>query len=78
VDDVEYATGAADQLWLDAEFVFDRSRQTGGSGEVISNDAVFNDDVHGSAPRFGRVRIAGLSDALSRSWRASDSTRQLV
>jgi hypothetical protein len=59
MDDVEYATCAADQLWLDAEFIADCSRQTGGSGKVVSNDAVFDDDVHVSAPRF-----QGPSDAL--------------
>jgi hypothetical protein len=37
---------AADDLAVNAEFSFDLSRQTGGSGEVVSNSAVVDSNVH--------------------------------
>jgi hypothetical protein len=42
----EDAAAAADDLAVDAEFSFDLSRQTGGSGEVVSNPAVVDSYVH--------------------------------
>jgi hypothetical protein len=45
--DDEDAAAAADDLAVDAEFSFDLSRQTGGSGEVVSNPAVVDSYVHG-------------------------------
>jgi hypothetical protein len=43
--DVEDPSAAADDLWLDVEFLPDLDRQTGGSGEVVSNAAIFNRDL---------------------------------
>ncbi len=43
----EYATFALDHLRIDVEFLFDRLRQTGGSGVIISLHAVFNANFHG-------------------------------
>jgi len=45
--DDEDAAAAADDLAVDAELSFDLSRQTGGSGEVVSNPAVVDSNVHG-------------------------------
>jgi hypothetical protein len=45
--DVERTVGAALQLRVDSELSFDLGRQTGGSREIVSNDAVFDRDVHG-------------------------------
>jgi hypothetical protein len=42
----EDSAAAADDLAVDAEFAFDLSRQTGGSGEVVSNPAVVDSYVH--------------------------------
>jgi hypothetical protein len=46
MDDIEHAAAAADELRLDTEFLFDRGRQTGGPGKVVSNAAVFDRQVH--------------------------------
>jgi hypothetical protein len=43
----EDASAAADDLAVDRIFSFDLSRQTGGSGEVVSNAAVVDSNVHG-------------------------------
>jgi hypothetical protein len=43
--DVEDPSAAADDLWLDVEFLPDLDRQTGGSGEVVSDAAIFNRDL---------------------------------
>ena len=43
---VEYAAPATSDYGVDVEFLFDLSRQTGGSRVVISNDAVLDLDVH--------------------------------
>jgi hypothetical protein len=43
--DLEDATAAANQLRLDAELLFDLSRQTGGTGVVVSARAVLDGDV---------------------------------
>ena len=43
---VEHAACAFDQLGIHAELLFDRCRQTGGLGEVISLCAVFDGDHH--------------------------------
>jgi hypothetical protein len=46
--DVEDAARGADHLDLDAgKLLLQLSRQTGGSGLVVSDDAVFDPDVHG-------------------------------
>jgi hypothetical protein len=45
--DDEDSAAAADDLAVDAEFSFDLSRQTGGSGEIVSNPAVVDSNVHG-------------------------------
>jgi hypothetical protein len=42
----EDPAAAADDLAVDAEFAFDLSRQTGGSGEIVSNAAVVDSNVH--------------------------------
>jgi hypothetical protein len=44
--DDEDSSAAADNLAVDAEFAFDLSRQTGGSGEIVSNAAVVDSNVH--------------------------------
>jgi hypothetical protein len=44
--DDEDAAAAADDLRVDAQLSLDLSRQTGGSGEVVSNAAVIDSDVH--------------------------------
>lgn len=44
--DDEDPAAAADDLTVDAEFSFDLSRQTGGSGEIVSNAAVIDSNVH--------------------------------
>ena len=43
---IEHAAGAFDQFGIHAELFLDRSRQTGGLGQVISLRAVLNGDVH--------------------------------
>ena len=43
---IKDTSAAGDEPRLDANFLSDLSRQTGGSGEVISNGAVFDADVH--------------------------------
>jgi hypothetical protein len=45
--DDEDAAAASNDLAVDPEFSFDLSRQTGGSGEVVSNPAVVDSNVHG-------------------------------
>jgi len=45
--DVEDASGPLDERWLNAEFVLDGGRQTGGFRVVVSLHAVGNGDVHG-------------------------------
>jgi hypothetical protein len=44
--DDEDSAAAADDLAVDVELSFDLSRQTGGSGEVVSNAAVVDSYVH--------------------------------
>ena len=43
---VENAARPFDQLRLHLELVFDRIRQTGGCGEIISLSAIFDGDLH--------------------------------
>lgn len=47
--DVEDPILAPDELCFDVELLLDCGRQTGGSGQVVSNDAVMNDDIHSSS-----------------------------
>jgi hypothetical protein len=42
----EDASAAAHDFAVDAELLLDLSRQTGGSGKVVSNAAVVDSDVH--------------------------------
>jgi hypothetical protein len=44
--DDEDPAASANDLAVDAEFAFDLSRQTGGSGEIVSNAAVVDSYVH--------------------------------
>src|SRR5438067_2493594 len=44
--DDEDSAAAAHDLAVDAELSFDLSRQTGGSGKVVSNPAVVDSNVH--------------------------------
>lgn len=44
--DHEDAAAAADEIAVESECAFDGSRQTGGSGEVVSNSAVVDSNVH--------------------------------
>jgi hypothetical protein len=57
--DIERSAGTADELRVDVEFFFERGRQTGGSGEVVSDYAVFDDHVHE-----GRLLTTSFSRAL--------------
>lgn len=43
---IEDATAAFDEFGLDSLGFLDRSHQTGGLGEVVSTDAVFNGQLH--------------------------------
>jgi len=43
---IEDAAASADDLTIDSELLLDLSRQTGGSGEVVSDSAVVDPDVH--------------------------------
>jgi hypothetical protein len=45
---VEDAAASANDLAVDPELLLDLSRQTGGSGQVVSDAAVVDPDVHGS------------------------------
>ena len=45
--DLEDASVAPDQLGLDAELLLELVRQTGGTGVVVSDGAVLDDDVSG-------------------------------
>jgi hypothetical protein len=56
--DVEDAVVALDELRLDAEFLLDRGRQTGGPGQVVSAYAVGDRDLHGRPLEFGLQRVA--------------------
>jgi len=47
--DIEDATASFDELSVQAEFLLNFCRQTGGSGLIISNDAIFNGELHGSS-----------------------------
>ena len=51
-EDVEHAAALADDLAVDSEGLLDLSRQTGSSGEVISNAAVVDSNVHRSPLAF--------------------------
>lgn len=44
--DDEDAAAAANELAVEAQFLLDLSRQTGGSGKVVSNAAVVDSNVH--------------------------------
>lgn len=57
-DYVEHTACAADELRIDAEFFFERGRQTGGAWQVVSDDAVFDDDVHRELPQTVFTRTA--------------------
>ena len=46
--DVKHATRSLDQGRVDVELFFDRFRQTGGCGIVVSLSTVFDADLHGS------------------------------
>jgi hypothetical protein len=53
--DLEAPAGALDQLRLEAELLPDFVRQTGGSGEVVSDGAVLD----GEMSRHGRPLLGG-------------------
>jgi hypothetical protein len=44
--DVEDPSAAADDRRIDIELLLDLGRQTGGSGQEVSNAAVFDRDLH--------------------------------
>jgi hypothetical protein len=52
---IEASAAAADDLAVDAELFLDLSRQTGGSGKVVSNAAVLDSDMHQAAPIWFQV-----------------------
>lgn len=58
-EDVELAATAGVELSHDAEFVLQFRSQTGRAGEVVSNLAVFDADLHGedfsNRRRFSRL-----------------------
>jgi hypothetical protein len=45
-EDVEDASASADELRVFSELRLDLGRQTGGPGQVVSNAAVMDDDLH--------------------------------
>lgn len=45
-EDIEDPATAADQLGVVSKLRFDLGRQTGGPGQVVSDAAVMNDDLH--------------------------------
>lgn len=60
-EDVEDAAASADQLRVVPEPRLDLGRQTGGPGEIVSDAAVVDDDVH-------FVSIALISTAVMLSY----------
>ena len=58
--DLEDPVAPFDELGFDAELISNRVRQTGGSGQVVSNDAVFNGKIvsHQRPPRFNAIEGA--------------------
>lgn len=54
--DFKNAAAALDQGWLDAVLLLEISRQTGSLGIIVSDDAVFDFDRHGSS----RLVIASI------------------
>jgi len=63
--DVENAAGTWDQLRLDAgKRLLQLSHQTGGSGFVVSNDAVVDRGAHGSSIRkAGAIKLGGQRES---------------
>lgn len=57
-EDIEDAIPAFDELTLDLKLTLNLSRQTGGPGKVVSNDAVFDSNVHSLSDDTARTRIA--------------------
>ncbi len=55
--DFEDTAAAFDEGWLDAQLLFQRVRQTDGSGPIISHHAKLNTDLHHEAPKEFRVRM---------------------
>ena len=70
-DDVEYPVRALDELGLDAVLAFDCLRQTGGLGQVVSHNAVFDADLH--ADEFKRIDV-GIALSLGRNCHAPTAT----
>ena len=67
VDDyVEHAAAAANQLGLDADFLLDRGRQTGGLREVVSGAAVRDGDVHRQIVPQSEARAKALPSDVCR------------
>ena len=54
--DVKNAAASLDEIDLRAELPLDIGRQPGGPGQVVSLDAVFDGDVHGTLRVFFTVR----------------------
>src|SRR5260370_42078288 len=83
---IEAAAAAAHELAVDAELLLDFSRQTGGSGQVVSNAAIIDTNIHNvlikiavtlsSPPRSFAVSISVLH-AFSRSLSFSVTTRRI-
>ena len=48
---VEHAAGAFDEFSIDAVDLLDRSRQTGGLGQIVSLRAIFDGDGHESSSK---------------------------
>ena len=68
--DHEDASASADDFAVDPELLLDLSRQTGGSGKVVSNSAVVDSDVH-DAIVFTRTAV--MLSSPPRSFAASMS-----
>jgi hypothetical protein len=62
---VEDAAVAGDELGLRAELRFDRVRQTGGDGIVVSDLAELDGHVHGRPPRESRDSLRQVESAAS-------------
>jgi hypothetical protein len=52
---VEDSSGTFDHFGIDFELLFDRFRQTGGRGVVVSLHAIFDADVHRRSPGAGNT-----------------------
>ena len=70
-NNVEYPVRALDELGLEAELAFDCLRQTGGLGQVVSHNAVFDADLHADDSK--RIDV-GIALSVGRDCHAPTAT----